>query len=197
MSPRSGLGYLTCWLAGICCWKTRVEPAGTSRACATARVPSPALHSFQKLPFCGRAGPTDLGAPLLVVRHGFQPNLFSFPSLLGGVRLVVRTVSDGPTPELSLTGADDSAERTEQAGWGREQQLRRGAGRGGQGCREWGREGRVSLALRTRSWTRRPRTGTGWGAHNPLSSPAPDHPDLSQGGQFSLQSHVSSPLWAF
>lgn len=110
---------------------------------------------------------------------------------------MVRSVSDGPTPELSLTGADDSAERTEQAGWGREQQLQSGAGRGGQGCREWGREGRVSLALRTRSWTRRPRTGTGGGAHSPFSSPAPDHPDLSQGGQFSLRSHVSSPLWAF
>lgn len=37
----------------------------------------------------------------------------------------------------------------------------------------------------------------GGGAHSPFSSPAPDHPDLSQGGQFSLRSHVSSPLWAF
>lgn len=108
-----------------------MEPAGASRACATARVPSPALHSFLKLLSCGRAGPTDLGAPLLVVRCGSQPNLFSFPSLLGGVRLVVWIVSDGPTSELSLTGADDSAERTERAGWGREQQLQRGAGRPG------------------------------------------------------------------
>lgn len=48
---------------------------------------------------------------------------------------MVRSVSDSPTPELSFTGADDSAERAEQAGWGREQQLPRG--RGGQGCREW------------------------------------------------------------
>lgn len=105
-----------------------MEPAGASRACATARVPSPALHSVLKLQPCGRAGPTDLGAPLLVVRCGIQPNQFSFPSLLGGVPLVVRIVSDGPTSELSLTGADDSAERTERAGWGREQQLQRGGG---------------------------------------------------------------------
>lgn len=60
----------------------------------------------------------------------------SFPSLLGGVGLVVRSVSDGPTSELSLTGADDSAERAERAGWVREQQLQQG--RGGQDCWEWG-----------------------------------------------------------
>lgn len=157
-----------------------MELAGASRACATARVPSPALHSFLKLQSCGRAGPTDLGAPLLVVRCGIQPNLFSFPSLLGGVRLVVRIVSDGPTSELSLTGADDSAERTERAGWGREQQLQRGAGRPGLPGMGGGREGRT-LILRTRSWRPRPRAGTrrergpgrgGWGAYSPFSSPA-------------------------
>lgn len=63
----------------------------------------------------------------------------SFPSLLGGVGLVVGSFSDGPTPELSLTGADDSAERAERAsGVGTRTAAATGAGRGGQGCWEWG-----------------------------------------------------------
>lgn len=81
----------------------------------------------------------------------------SFPSLLGGVGLVVRSVSYGPTPELSLTGADDSAERDERAGWVRTAAAT-GAGRPGLLGMGWG-EGRASLALRTR-W-RRPRAGRG------------------------------------
>lgn len=157
-----------------------MEPAGASRACATARVPSPALHSFLKLQSCGRAGPTDLGAPLLVVRLGIQPNLFSFPSsLLGGVRLVVRVVSDGPTPELSLTGADDSAERTERGGWGREQQLQRGAGRPVlPGMGEGGANSDSANSVLDAEAMRWHRAGE---SNSPFSSPALDHPDLSKG----------------
>ncbi|KAL6080292.1 hypothetical protein STEG23_010413 [Scotinomys teguina] len=56
----------------------------------------------------------------------------SFPSLLGGVRLVVRSLSDGPAPELSLTGADDNAERAEQASGVRTRTAAaKGAGRPG------------------------------------------------------------------
>lgn len=149
-----------------------MEPAGASRACATARVPSPALHSFRKLQSCGRAGPTDLGAPLLVVRCGVQPNLFSFPSLLGGVRLVVRIVSDGPTSELSLTVADDSAERTERAGWGREQQLQRGAGRPGlPGMGEGGVNSDSANSVLDAEALRWHPAGAG-GHNSPFSSPA-------------------------
>lgn len=123
----------------------------------------------------------------------------SFPSLLGGVGLVVRSVSESPTPELSLTGADDSAERAERAsGVGTRTAAATGAGRPGLLGMAWG-EGHASLALRTLVATLvvEATCWQGW-SHSPLPFPVPKHPDLSEsGGRYSSQSHLSSPLWTF
>jgi hypothetical protein len=105
----------------------------------------------------------------------------SFPSLLGGVGLVVRSVSDSPTPELSLTGADDSAERakraSERGGYANSSCNRGGAARAaGNGVGE----GHASLALRTLVATLVEACWQGW-SHSPLPFPVPKHPDLSQG----------------
>lgn len=92
---------------------------------------------------------------------------------------MVRSVSDGPTPELSLTGADDSAERAERVGWVCRTTAVTGAGQPGLLGMGWG-EGHASLALRI--WTLVVEA-TYWQGrtHSPLVFPVPKYPDLSQG----------------
>lgn len=143
-----GLGYLACWLNGICRGRRAGGTgAGAGSACAThskGPLTNPPLSPRAAVLRKGGAYRPSSSAAGGEARDSAQ-SVF-FPSLLGGVGLVVWSVSDGPTPELSLTGADDSAERAERAGWVREQQLQQG--RGGQGCWEWGGgEGHASLAL--------------------------------------------------
>lgn len=166
--------HVTRFSLGSPVWEWGRAEAGC--ACATARVPliSPPLSPRASVLLKGGAHRPSSSAAGGEARDSAQS--VSFPSLLGGVVLVVRRVSDGPTPELNLAGADDSAERAERVGLGREQQLQQG--RGGQGCREWGGGwGRGSLVVRTRTltvevmlWQRR--------TSSPLSFPVPN---LSQG----------------
>lgn len=157
-----GLGYLACWLNGICRGRRAGGTgAGAGSACAThskGPLTNPPLSPRAAVLRKGGAYRPSSSAAGGEARDSAQ-SVF-FPSLLGGVGLVVWSVSDGPTPELSLTGADDSAERAERAGWVREQQLQQG--RGGQGCWEWGGgKGMLHWLCELGRWWRRPRAGRG------------------------------------
>lgn len=156
------------------------EPgARAGRACATARVPSPALHSVLELQSRGRAGPTDLRAPLLLVRPGILPNLSPFPPCWVESGLWSGAFRMALEPHR---GADDSAERAERASRvGTRKAAATGAGQPGLLGMAWG-EGHAPLALQTLVATlvAEATCWQGW-THSPLSFPVPKHRDLSQG----------------